>query len=134
MKQGSLAEMDFLVFLDPLDPQVMLVLAQLEKKVSQDTQVQRAVLVALGNLVLATQEHPAFVESLESLVFLVCLGHQAFLEKGAKICLAPFPVKWEILVSPAYLDSQVIKVSQVPLETLVVQGLMVPKEKEEILE
>lgn len=36
-------------------------------------------------------------------------------------------------VSPVYLDDQVLKVSQVSQEALDVQGLMVPKEKEEIL-
>jgi len=36
-------------------------------------------------------------------------------------------------VTPVYLDHQVLKVSQVSQEALDVQGLMVPKEKEETL-
>lgn len=59
----------------------MLGLAHLERKVSQDSQGLRVVLVALASLVLAIWEHPAFVESLVSLVYLGCRDNLVNLDR-----------------------------------------------------
>lgn len=125
--------MDFLVSLVHLDPQVMLVMEQLERKVSQDSQDPRVFLVVLGSLALVMLEHRASVELMEILVYLDYQGHQVCQDQEAKCCLVPFLVRMEILVSLVYPDDQVLKVSQVCQEALDVQGLMVPREKEEIL-
>lgn len=56
-------------------------MAHLERKVSQDSQGRRVVLVALVRLALAMPEHPAFVENPESLVYLGCQGNQVYLDQ-----------------------------------------------------
>lgn len=89
--------------------------------------------VVLESPVWAMPELPAFVESQEIPVYPGCQGNQVYLDLEAKCYLAPFLVRKETPVSPVYLDDQVLKVSQVCQEVLGVQGLTVPKEREETL-
>lgn len=131
MKLENLAETDSLASPEPLDPQATLVLAQLERKVSQGSRGLRVVPVALVSLVVAMVERPAFGESLENPVYPGCQGNQVYLDPEAKCCLAPYLARKETPVFPVYLDDQVLKVGQDSQEALDVQGLMVPKEREE---
>lgn len=71
------------------------------------------------------------MESLESLVYQGCQGNQVCLDREAKCYPAPYLVRMENPDPPVFLDDQVLKVSQVSQEALDVQGLMVPKEREE---
>lgn len=133
MKQENLAGMDCLASRDPLDLQVMLALAQLERKDSQDSQVLRDAPVAPVSPASATPGPPASAERLETLVYQGCQGSQVCLDQEAKCCLVSFLVRMETPVFLVYPDDQALKVNQVYLEVLDVQGLMVPKEREEIL-
>lgn len=125
------AETDSLATPEPPDLQATLASAQSERKVSQDSQGKRVVPAALASLVSATPERPDFAESLEILDFLGCLGNQVYPDREAKCYLAPYLVREETPVIPVYLDDQVSKGSQVPQENLDVQGMTVPKEREE---
>lgn len=58
-----------------------LVSVHMERKVSQVSQGQRVVLVDPVSLVLDTLESPAYVESLESLVYMGCQGNQVHLDQ-----------------------------------------------------
>lgn len=131
MKLENLAETDCLASPEPPDHQATPASAQSERKVSQGSQGLRVVPAALASLVSATPERPAFGENLESLVFLGCQGNQVYPDREAKCYLAPYLVRKEPPVTPVYLDDQLLKVSQVSQETLGVQGLTVPKEREE---
>lgn len=133
MKPENPAETDCLASPEPPDPQATPASAHLERKVSQDFQGLRVAPAALASPALATPGRPAFAESLESPVYLGCLGNQVYPDREAKCYLAPYLVREETPVSPVYPDDQVLKVSQVSQEALDVQGLTVPKEREETL-
>lgn len=131
MKQENLAEMDCLASREPLDLQVTLASAQLERKDSRDSQVLRVAPVALVSPASATSGPPVFVESLETPVYQGCQGSQVCLDREAKCCLVPYLVRMDSPVCPAYPDDQALKGNQVSQEVLDVQGSMVPKEREE---
>lgn len=133
MKQENLAETDFLVSREPLDPLATLVLAQLEKRVSQDSRGLRVVPVDPVSLVWATQVHPVSEETPGTLVSLVCPGPLVTLERKAPICPAVFPARLETPVILESRDDQVLKGSLGPLEDWDVLVLTEPKEKKEIL-
>lgn len=133
VKLENQAEMDFLVFPEHLDPQAMLAMEQLERKVFQGFQGPKVFPVVLVNLALAMLEHQASVELMENLAYLDYQGHQVYLGQEAKCCLAPFLVRMETPVSLVSRDDQVLKVNQVSQEALDVQGSMGLKEREETL-
>ena len=55
--------------------------AHWERKVSQVTRGLRVVPAALVSPASATSEHPAFAESLETLEYRGCQGHQVYLDR-----------------------------------------------------
>lgn len=133
VKLEYLAEMVSLEFQDFLDPQAMLGMAHMERKVSLDTLGLKVFLVVLVSLGWAMLEHLDSEERLESLVYLVYLDSRVYRDQVDKCCRAPFRVRSETLVSLGYLDGLALKVSQVSLEVQGVQGWMVEKEKGETL-
>ena len=60
---------------------VTLATAHWERKVSQVTRGLRVVPAALVSPASATSEHPAFAESLETLEYRGCQGHQVYLDR-----------------------------------------------------
>lgn len=80
MKQENLAEMGGQASLEALDPRGMEVLAQSERKASQDILDPKVEPVTLVNPDLATAERLVSVESLESLAYLAFLDSQVCLE------------------------------------------------------
>lgn len=78
VKLENLVVMACLAFPELLDPQVMLAMAHWVRKVFQGSPGLRVVQAALENLVLATSEHLASVESLENPEYLGYLGHQVY--------------------------------------------------------
>lgn len=133
VKLENLAETDYRASLGLLDPRATLALAQLERKDSKASLALRVVPVALGSPALATSEHQASAVSRENLVFLGCRGSQVYLDQEAKCSLAPYAVRMETPARPVFPVDQALRVSQVSQEDLDVPGLMVPKERGEIL-
>lgn len=125
--------MDFLDSLDPPDLQVTPVMAQWGRKVSQDSRDLKVALATPVSPAPGMVEPLGFAVNLESLVYLGFQGNQACLDPEAKCYLAPYLVRLETPDTPEHLDDQVLKVNQASQEDQDVQGLMEPKEREEIM-
>lgn len=116
---------------EPLDLQAMLVLEHLARRASLDFPVLRVDLEVQERRGEATLGPPGTEASPVTLASLASLEHLVSLERKAPISPARFLESLEspdTLVSP---DGQVIKAFLVPVETLDVLVLTVPKEKGE---
>lgn len=133
MKLENPDETDTLGSLEQLDPQAMLDLAVLVKRVSLDSRGLRVFPVVLVSLEGGTPGLPGSEESPETPVHQVCPVSLVFPERKAKISPALFPESWETPVILVSRDDQVLKGSLEAMVILEVLVLMDPKEREEIL-
>lgn len=123
--------MDYLGSPEHLDLQVMLDMARLVKRVSEDSRVLRVLPEVLVSREWGTPERPDTGESPESPVPQVSPAFLVFPERKAKISPALFPERWETPVILVSRGDQVLKVSLEPMGNLDVLVMMELKEREE---
>lgn len=131
VKQGNLAGMEFLVSLEPRDPQATAALAHTERRDSRVTRDLRVVQAALATPGLVTWERLVSVVSLETPASRDYRASRVYLDREDKCFLVPYLVRLDFPVCPVDLEDQATKVSLDAPEDPALQGSMDRREREE---